>query len=294
MSANPAVIFGPNGYGLILPPNGLKDLSGRVVTQSSGTNASMIALTGTDSQQYWNTTYKALFMWSEDRWIPLKFDKRRGTEFFDEFDGTDRIGMKDWQTNGSSPSSAGNLLNPGIFKLSISAASNLTYLTTQLNSLQLGTMDIYIEAGVSIDQLSDGSNNLAFAFGLNDGTSYSTTSDATDGVYIRYDNATNTNKWIATTASNSTRTHVNSNTAITAATFYRLGIMISTSASARFYVNGTEIVNVGSGITTNLPTGAGRQTGVGFRIDKQLGAGAVTASLDYFWGWAMFNGQRVA
>jgi hypothetical protein len=258
-------------------------------TFTSGNTATMLSTSGTTGQTFYNTSYNAWWDWVVDHWVPRIPDPRYGFYQYDEFWGSDRIGQLDWQTNGSSPSAAGNALNPGIYTLSQATASNLTYLASQGNSLQLGTADIFWEALVSIPALSNGTDNACYVIGLHDGFAYSATGACTDGVYFTLD-PTNAN-WLTNTSSNGSLTSKTSTTAPVAGTFYRLGIYINAAASATFYVNGTAITTAH---VTNIPSGAGRQTATMLAVHKTLGASARTMSADYVSVYGFFNGQRVS
>jgi len=314
--ANTAVIFGANNSGRILTPGGLLDYLGNPILPaqagnggkflttdgttatwgvggtSSGTKSSMFALTGSNGQIYYNTTYNMYFGWSggaSGRWWPIGIpDPKYGFVWAPEdILGADRIGSID--LSGNNGQLAGNLLNPGLCTVSQSAASGVSRMSQQLNSIQLGTMDLWIESIIAIPTLSNGSDNACHVFGLNDGSSYSATGACTDGVYFTLD-PVNAN-WLTNTSSNSVLTSKTSSTAPSAGTFYRLSIFVEAGTQATFYVNGTAITTAH---TTNLPTGAGRQTGVAWDVHKTLGAGALTMSVDNFAGWGAFNGARVA
>ena len=99
-----------------------------------------------------------------------------------------------------------------------------------------------------------------------------------DGVYFKYDRNTSAN-WIITTSNNSTRTNTTTSVAVTATTpFQKLKIVVNnTGTSAQFFIDG---VSVGT-IATNIPTGAGRQTGLGAKIEKQAGTTNRQLNMDY-------------
>lgn len=255
---------------------------------TTGSLATMNATTGTPGQSFFNTDYNSMFIWIQDRWWPFgRPEPRYGFMLAaEEFTGQDRIGTLDW-SNGNQI--AGNLLNPGMYQITNSTASSVVRIGGQLNAIQLGTMDIYMETIIQIPTLSNGSDNACFSWGLNDGSTYSATGACTDGAYFTLDPVGSV--WITNTSSNGTLTAKTSSSTPVAGTSYRLTIIALAGTSVTFYVNGTAIT---AAHTTNIPTGAGRQTGFNYRVDKTLGAGALLLNADAFTCYGFFNGQRVA
>ncbi len=247
----------------------------------------MQGTTGAAGQLFYNTTYNALFGWTVDRWFPVSIDPRYG--FFmasEEFTGSDRIGTLDWSNSGTQNIIAGNLLNPGIYQVSASASSSQSRLNGQLNAFQLGTMDLYMETTLAIPTLSNGTDNANYAWLLNDGSSFDTNSAATDGAYIIVGSS---NILSTVTASNGSLTTKPAGFAPSAGTYYTYGLYVNASNTANFTVNGSSLTVAHA---TNLPTGAGRQTGINYRIDKNLGAGALTMNFDNFVCYGFFNQRR--
>jgi hypothetical protein len=123
-----------------------------------------------------------------------------------------------------------------------------------VSSIRLGDAAITIEAAVYIPTLATAGEDYTFRIGLGDASS---NADHTDGVYFEYNRADSAN-WRICTASNSTRTKTNTSTAVVDAAWVTLKIVINAAAnSVEFFVDGT---SVGT-ITTNIPTGSGRETG---------------------------------
>jgi hypothetical protein len=99
-----------------------------------------------------------------------------------------------------------------------------------------------------------------------------------DGVYFRYNEAQNSGKWQFVTRANSVETVTDTGVLFAINTNYRLSIEVLGDASKAFgSING---VPVASSIT-NIPTGAGREVGVGASINKTVGATAVFLYSDY-------------
>ncbi len=257
----------------------------------------MVATTGNAGELFWNTTYNAMFIWTIDGWGLLHVDPRYGFDLaWEEFTGQDRIGTLDW-SNGSQL--AGNLLNTGVYQITNSTASSVVRIGGQLNAIQLGTMDIYLESLIAVPTLSNGVDNTTFVFGLNDGSSYDAHGACTDGAYFSLDYAVDQTHWNTNTTSNGTntqKTSVLAGAVPVAGTYYRYTISVLGSTSAGFFINtspfsGTPITAIH---TTNLPTGAGRQTGFNYCLHKTLGVGAQLLYADYFRCYGFYNGQRVA
>ncbi|CAK0748769.1 hypothetical protein CCP1ISM_20057 [Azospirillaceae bacterium] len=99
--------------------------------------------------------------------------------------------------------------------------------------------------------------------------------ESTDGAYFEYIR-TNSVNWGYTTSSNSTRTKVNSTTAVDL-NWVDLKIVVdATAPSAKFYINN---VLVGTN-TTNIPTASGREFGIGIVIYSTVGVGGKTVHVD--------------
>ncbi len=260
----------------------------------NGTLAQMNAVTGAQGQSWYNTTYNAWFDWIVDRWLPRAMpDPRYGFVLYDEFLGTDRIGQLDWLTAGTAPAIQLSTSNvPGAFSIKQVATTTNSRIQMNTAGLQLGTMDLYLEASISIPTLATAQEDFSAAFGLNDGTAYDANSACTDGAYISINRAVNGAKWITNTTNGTTNTATNTTVAdIVAGTQYRLGIMCTTT-NVTFYQNGVLMATH----STNLPYTSSHQTGYCFRVDKVLGAGSIVSAInvDYFMSWGFFNGQRVA
>lgn len=260
---------------------------------SSGSLATMNALTGTDGQMFWNTTYKAMFVWVVNRWIPYGIiDPRYGFSIYEEFHGFDRIGQLDWQTPGGAPPFAGNLLNSGIYEITQSTAAAQNNLRLSLNTTQLGTMDFYFEVLCSIPTLATVGEDFCLTIGLNDSASYNANGTCTDGAFIQLNRAVNVKKWIYATTNNTTATATNSSSPdVVAAQWYRVSGYINAGVSFAASVDGTSL---GTAISTNLPTGAGRQTGFIIKVDKTAGSAASAVDLDYVWLYGFYNGARAS
>lgn len=255
-----------------------------------GTTTDMNALSGLyDGQEFWNTTYKHLFRWINNRWWPIGApDPRYGFLYQDEFHRA--VGVP-WTALGTVNNGAGASGMFGSWNITHSTASNRSGITQTFETMLLGSYDLYFEAIIKVGTLATVSEDYVLTAGFSDQLNYEANGLATDGVYFQYDRAVTGDFWGTRTASNSTRTSNTSTIAVAANTTYRLGIVISGSTSAKFYVNGTQTAATHS---ANLPTGAGRQTAVTFRVDKTAGSAASAFEVDHMSIYGFFASARVS
>lgn len=252
----------------------------------------MFATTGSAGQFWYNTTYNHWFYWTAlGRWWPMANpDPVYGFVMPPEdFIGTDRIGTNDWNSTGTITTTPGLATRSGIYVIRQASATSISLLRSDISAFLLGTGDFYIETQVSIPTLATASEDFCMTWGWNDGFNYNANGDGTDTADIRLNRAVNGANWITNTTSNSSKTATTTSTAASAATFYRLGIFASgANSNVVFSVNGTTIATH----TTNIPTGAGRATGLIWKIDKVAGTGNSDLQVDYFSGWGFYNGAR--
>lgn len=130
-----------------------------------------------------------------------------------------------------------------------------------------------------IEDLSDGTNTYTFRAGLGDST---VAGEPTDGCFLRYTHGTNSGKFEAVTRSNGTETATDTTVAAAADTWYRLEIIGNeTSSEVAFYLKeGTDELTLRATNTTNIPTAAGRETGVQVSLLKSAGTTARTVHVD--------------
>lgn len=253
------------------------------------TTAQMNALVGVAGQMVYNTSYNAFFTWTVNRWWPNSNpDPRYGFVWAaEDFTGADRISTLDWSAN--SAQVAGNLLNTGQASVSITTAAQISRMGMQANSIQLGTMDTYIEAGLQMPTAPTAVEDGVLVFGYSDATAYDLNGAGTDGAYLSVNRAVNGSSLICYTQSNVASSVILTTANIVAATYYRLGVLVSANTSAQYFINGSSL----GSISTTIPSGAGRQTGVNFAVFKTAGsANPVSWTVDYFAGWGFYNGAR--
>lgn len=148
-------------------------------------------------------------------------------------------------------------------------------------ALRLGGYSWAFEKSLNITTLSNSTDRFQVIVGFHD---IVTVANQTDGVYFLYDeggistgSAASAN-WQCVTSNNSTRTFNTTSSAVAAATWVTLRIEINAAGtSADFLINGVVVHTT----TTNIPTGAGRETGFGFFILKSAGTTTRTMDSDY-------------
>lgn len=152
----------------------------------------------------------------------------------------------------------------------------LTTVTTG-QTILLGAGAVTYETDVYLlDALSDGTDTYTNYIGLNDVS----TGNGVDSVMFRYTHSTNSGKFECVTRSNSTETASDSGITVAATTWYKLGITVNAAASSvSFLVNGSVVAT----ITTNIPTGSGRQTTPLIGIVKSAGTTARRILVDYIY-----------
>lgn len=128
--------------------------------------------------------------------------------------------------------------------------------------------------GLLLNNLNNGSDSLQLYIGFFDNAGNDNT--PVDGAYVRYD--AGSANWQICTRSNSTETHQTSSSAVAANTSYSITVTASTTGVS-FFVNG---VQIGTTITTNIPSGVGRDVSMGVKIIKRGGTGYRACNFDRF------------
>lgn len=168
--------------------------------------------------------------------------------------------------------------HPGIVRMetNTSAAGNAGFgiASTNDDNILLGNGDIWRHEIVSrIPTLSDGSEPFIIRTGLMDGYD----SDGVDGCFFKYTHSINSGEWEGICRSNSTSSTCDTNLAASAGAWTRLTAVVSSSSLATFYINGTSACTV----TTNIPTGSGRQVSDITSITKTGSTANRTFEVDY-------------
>lgn len=254
-----------------------------------GTLTEMNALTGVAGQSFFNTTYNHPFRWINNRWVPMGSpDPRYGFVVQDEFVAA--VGVP-WTAVGSVSLTSVGSDQYGSWTPTQASASARSLITQTFAGVQLGSLDLYFEAIIKTAALATVSEDYCITIGFNDNTAFDTNGACTDGVFFQYNRSVTGDFWGTRSTNNSTQTANTSTIAVAASTIYRLGIVVSGSTSAKFYVNG---VKTATDHTANLPTGAGRQTAVMLKLDKTAGTGANTFDIDYVGVHGFFASARVS
>lgn len=152
--------------------------------------------------------------------------------------------------------------------------------------LRLGGGEVRLRCRFRVEDLSDGTNTYTVRAGLGDST---VAGQPTDGVFVRYTHGTNSGKFECVTRSNGTETATDSGITVAADTWYTVDIAIDeTAAEVVFTINGTEVATN----SANIPTAAGRETGVQVSILKSAGTTARVLNVDFLHLRAVFTTAR--
>jgi hypothetical protein len=201
-----------------------------------------------------------------------------------------------WSSNiiggGTNAFATSTAANPGVITLGASAAGvDAAYLRAG------GTTGLLFGAGrlgsrqyLRVPTLSNGTNNVIARVGMHDIVAIG---DATDGAYLEYDFATyGDHRLRLCAASNGTPTKADTGIALVANTWTQLEVFVNaagTSVTAR--IGG---VAAASAVTSNIPTGAGRNFYPGgVFVQKQLGAGALSVDVDWLSAWGVLTADRM-
>lgn len=181
----------------------------------------------------------------------------------------------DWANGGSFGSVAVASFNAiGIYNLLSGTATNgrAAFGSTQLDAVKLGLGVSRFATRFAIHTLSNGTDTYSSRIGFIDSHS----GESTDGCFFRYTDAVNSGKWQAVCRSNGVESAVDTGVTPTADTFQRFEVVVNAAGtSADFNIDGTTKAT----ITTNIPTGAGRETGYGVMGLKS--AGTTNTSMGY-------------
>ena len=184
-----------------------------------------------------------------------------------------------FSTGGSGGTNAGiaaEATAPGIISLSTStSATGVRVMSQHATQILLGGGLYACGWRVRLNDLSTLTEEFIARAGLNDSL---VATLGVDAIGFEYDRLTRTN-WSILTSSNSSVTRQDSGVAVVEDAFIWLEIVVNAAASSvSFYINGVETSN--SPISTNIPSGAGRQTGLAASIGKSAGTTARTLELD--------------
>lgn len=177
----------------------------------------------------------------------------------------------------------GTAAHPGLVQLATGVATNgIASMRNTGTSVLFSGGRHRFSTSIRIPTLSDGTESFTLFVGFLD--TGATAGEGSDGAYFIYSSdATyyaNVNNWSAKTANAAARTVVNSATAVVAGQFYTLAIDVNAAGTAvEFFIDG---VSIGTS-TTNIPIATGRETGMNYKLEKQVGTTTRTMDIDYTW-----------
>jgi hypothetical protein len=163
---------------------------------------------------------------------------------------------------------------PGIVQLSTgSTAAGTAGLRTNSAAIRPGNGTMRTDWLVFLPVLSTAAEEYVLRLGFLDDAS----SSIVDGAWLVYDRTATVN-WRARTAIGAAATFVNTAAPVVAGAWLHLAIEIAADSSrADYYLNGAAIAS----ITTNVPIGAGAETGCGLTLTKTVGTTARVVNVDY-------------
>jgi len=188
----------------------------------------------------------------------------------------------DYDLSGSPPNPtivASDADHPGISGAPVTTSGMGIYRNMGNQSIRIGGGSWVLEGLFRIPTLSTSTQEFVFSFGFMDTPQSGT---PVDGVFFYYERAVDGDFWSINSVNNTTRTKtvLNPGNPVAANTWYKLRIEINAAGtSAEFFINGT---SVGT-ITTNIPTAAGREVGLGSSIRKTVGSTSREYHTDYIW-----------
>lgn len=166
----------------------------------------------------------------------------------------------------------------GIYSLELgtTTAGRASLSSNAINCVKLGLGQARFASRFAIHTLSTGTETYTARIGFIDNVSGS---EATDGCFFRYTDGVNSGKWQAVCRSNGTETATDTGVTPVADTFQRFEVTVNAAGtSVTFLIDGANSVTT----TTNIPTGAGRETGYGVASVKSVGTTATSGGyIDY-------------
>lgn len=233
-------------------------------------------------------------VWTNSAWVALPITSgltMPSVELVDHFiqrqDGGTKFEGNIWPGGGGSGGSvvyqalADPGGRPGIARLNtVTTTSAYAYLTSAADGLLLGYGATEFECAIRLSALSDATDTYRFQAGLFDG--YGTAS-VTDGAFVLYSHGVNSGKFQFVTSSNSTQSTGDTGVTVAAATWYRIKVVVNAAGTSA-----TATVMDGSGtslgtatLTSNIPTGSGRQCGSGAQMVRSAGTTTRYADVDW-------------
>lgn len=186
----------------------------------------------------------------------------------------------------------GSLNAAGVISLDLGTATNgNAYVASRPSSgvnncIKLGIGRARFAAKHTIHTLSNGTDTYTTRLGFIDNNA----GESTDGVFFRYTDGVNAGKWQAVCRSNGTETTADTGITPVADTWHLFEIDVNADGTSVSFSIDSSVVAT---ITTNIPTGAGRETGYGAMALKSAGTTATSGGyLDYMEVEQLFTSAR--
>lgn len=135
--------------------------------------------------------------------------------------------------------------------------------------LKLGSGRGRFQSKCAIHTLSNGTDTYTVRVGFIENLG----GESTDGAFFRYTDSVNSGKWQAVTRSNGVETATDTGITPVADAWHLMAIDVNAAGtSVVFSIDGSTVAT----ITTNIPTGSGRETGFGLMAQKSAGTTATS------------------
>jgi hypothetical protein len=199
--------------------------------------------------------------------------------FFDDFlSSASPAGFGDTVWNASTSGGGisfgnGEAGRPGVIELeTTTSSSGAPSISKNSTGILFGGGKHVLRGAINLPNLSDGTETFTVKIGFMDGGT------PVDGAWLEYTHGTNSGNWQGKTASNSVVSTRNGTiAAATGWTTWEI-VIAADGSSVDFYING---VAIGAALTTDIPTGAGRYTGIRLGITKSAGTTNREMWVDY-------------
>lgn len=212
----------------------------------------------------------------------LELDVSSRFHAFDDFTGGSIANSQPFAFAGltsgaaSNATVAGEASHPGICTLALgtTAGANASWAFKSMSAVLFGGGVWRHECIFRIPVASDGTDTFTARVGFGDSISNAT--EHTDGAFLRYTHGTNSGKFQAVTRSNGSESGSAADSGVTmsAGTWYHSVIIVNAAAtSVEFYLGaaGATPTLVATN-TTNIPSGAGRETSQVTGLDRNSGS----------------------
>ncbi len=212
--------------------------------------------------------------------------------FFEDFLNNSAFvgGLAQSVSGGTLTVGTGDQSVPGVLNLNTGAvATNRAGVATGATSLRFGGGKMTYEARVKVSALSNGTDTYTVYAGYGDNSA----GVPVDGAFFRYTHGTNSGFWQAATRVNNVETAVNFSVAPSTSGWQKLNVSVYADGSrVDFTLTDTNGAQTTLSSTTNIPTAAGRETGIVAQIVKSVGTTSVSFLLDYIYHLANLTTAR--